>query len=104
MARFRLRACGLKNRKQWFVDGEQGDSTCPTCGHGREDEVHLIFRCQTYADFRSKYNIFDSVPSEPIMNDVTVLLSSKDETTIKSVAKYLTETMNLRRKLISSCD
>ena len=54
LAKFRLRVCGLKNRKNWFITREEGDLTCPMYGQANEDEVHFLFQCQAYANLRKR--------------------------------------------------
>jgi hypothetical protein len=102
LARFRLRACGLKNHKQWFTTDEQNaiDLICPVCGQGSEDEVHFIFHCQAYTELRKKYTLFDSITTQPNMNHVSTILASKDETEITSLAKYIVEALRVRKKKI----
>jgi hypothetical protein len=102
LARFRLRACGLKNLKQWFTTDEQNaiDLICPVCGQGSEDEVHFIFHCQAYTELRKKYTLFDSITTQPNMNHVSTILASKDETEITSLAKYIVEALRVRKKKI----
>ena len=98
LAKFRLRVCGLKNHKQWFTTKEEGDLTCPMCGPASEDEVHFLFQCPAYANLQTKYNIFHSTTTQFSMKHVSTLLVSKDETEIKTLAKYVTEAMSVRKK------
>ena len=67
------------------------------CGQASED-VHFIFQCQAYANFRVKYNISDSATTQVSVKHVSTLLASKDETEIKTLAKYITEAMSVRKK------
>ena len=76
LAKFRLRVCGLKIHKQWFVTREEVDLTCPMCGQASEDEVHFLFQCQACANLRMKYNIFDSATTQFSMKHVSTLLPS----------------------------
>ena len=78
LAKFRVRVCGLKDHKQWFITREEGDLTCPMCGQASEDEVQFLFQCQAYANLRMKYNIFDSATTQFSMKHVSTLLASKD--------------------------
>ena len=53
LARFRLRACGLKNHKQWFTTEQEEDLTCRMCGQKSEDETHFVFHCKAYTALRN---------------------------------------------------
>ena len=101
-ARFILRACGLKSHKQWFSIEQQGDFTCSMCGQEREDEIHFVFHCQAYTDFRKNYNMLDSHTIQSGINCLRVLLASKNETKIIALAKYITEAMKIRRNKVEN--
>ena len=98
LAKFRSRVRGLKNHKQWVVIREEGDLTCPMCGQASEDEGHFLSQCQAYVNSRMKYNIFESATTQFSMKHVSTLLAFKDETEIKTLAKYITEAMSVRKK------
>ena len=68
------------------------------CGQANEDEVYFLSQCQACANLRMKYNIFDSATTQFSMKHVSTLLASKDETEIKTLAKYITEAMSVRKK------
>ena len=67
------------------------------CGQASED-VHFIFQCQAYANFRVKYNIFDLAATQISMKHVSTRLASKNETAFKSLAKCITEATVVRKK------
>ena len=67
------------------------------CGQASED-VHFIFQCQAYANFRVKYNISDSATTQVSVKHVSTLLASKNETEFKSLAKCITEATGVRIK------
>ena len=53
---------------------------------------------QAYANLRMEYSTFDSATTQFSMKHVSTLLASKDETEIKTLAKYITEAMSVRKK------
>ena len=67
------------------------------CGQACED-AHFLFQCQAYANLRMKYNIFDSATTQVSTKHVSTLLASKDETEIKSLAKYFMGATDVRKK------
>ena len=70
------------------------------CRQASEDEGHLLFQCLAYANLRMKYNIFDSAATHFSMKHVNILLASKDETEIKTLAKCIKEAMSVRQNKI----
>ena len=61
LIRFRLRACGLRSHKVWFLTEASENSSCPVCGYILEDEVHVLFRCSAYVQIRQKYGLTEPV-------------------------------------------
>ena len=55
VAQFRLGCHGLAVREgRWGVRTPRSQRTCPCCGHGVEDELHL-WECPIYEDARSSF-------------------------------------------------
>ena len=75
---------------------------CLVCGQEGEGEAHFVFNCKAHTDIGKKYSIFDSPTTHCGMNHVSALLTSKNETEITALAKYITEAMKVREKKIEN--
>ena len=101
LTRFRLRVSGLKNCKRWFQNENlTNDVMCPSCRNATEDEVQFLFHCSAYTEKRKCSNILNITIDNPDHAYVARLLSSGDENTIKSIAKFVADAMNVRKKII----
>eukprot|EP00745_Piridium_sociabile_P044188 TRINITY_DN9210_c0_g1_i1.p1 TRINITY_DN9210_c0_g1~~TRINITY_DN9210_c0_g1_i1.p1 ORF type:complete len:408 (+),score=9.52 TRINITY_DN9210_c0_g1_i1:2081-3304(+) len=97
LARFRLRTLGLNAHKQWFQTDPSTCSPCPMCGFLTEDEIHFLFHCKAYAQIREKCVVFksNSAKNEDIFG---VLKMNHQISALQSLAKFIAEALNLRRK------
>ena len=61
LTRFRLRACGLRSHKVWFLTEASENSSCRMCGYILEDEVHVLFQCPAYVQTHKKYGLTEPI-------------------------------------------
>ena len=71
-------------------------------GQEREDEIHFIFHCQAYTNLRKNYSMLDSQTVQYGINYLRTLLTSKNETKIIALAKYITEAVKFRRNKVEN--
>jgi hypothetical protein len=98
LARFRSRTIGLNAHKQWFHDDDISlIAPCPMCGFYKEDDIHFLFSCKTYDVIRKKCKILEKHVAV-YLDLVGVLKMNYDDESIKSLAKYIAEALNIRTK------
>lgn len=66
------------------------------CKHEIEDEVHVLFDCPAYDNYRSKVDVLKSTPPyEQGTDQITQVFIDNSETTIKQICiKYLKTEIN----------
>ena len=77
------------------------ERTCKLCSLGVEDEAHFMLYCPVLDWLRQKY-IQSKFYVSPNINKFYVLMSTKNETIIDGVAKYLYHAFEFRKELIES--
>ena len=78
LTRFRLRACGLRSHKVWFLIEASENSSCPMCGYILEDEVHVLFQCPAYVQTRQKDGLTEPI-NQPNWSHVRNIHACEDE-------------------------
>eukprot|EP00745_Piridium_sociabile_P032735 TRINITY_DN5549_c0_g1_i12.p1 TRINITY_DN5549_c0_g1~~TRINITY_DN5549_c0_g1_i12.p1 ORF type:complete len:436 (-),score=19.73 TRINITY_DN5549_c0_g1_i12:134-1441(-) len=99
-ARFRLRTFGFNANKRWFQPGTSTEIPCPLCDYSVDNEIHFVFDCKALEKVRSRCEVFGK--DAALRKDLISLLSSEDDDTIISVAKYISEAWSIRRKTVLS--
>ena len=69
---------------------------CIHCTNAIEDEVHFLLYCPLYTELRSKY-IDKKYWEYPTLNKFNILLSSKNEKTIRNLAMFIYYAMKYRK-------
>ena len=77
------------------------ERTCKLCSLGVEHEAHFILYCPVLDWSRQKY-LRSKFYVSPNINKFNVLMSTKNETIINDVAKYLYLAFKFRKMLIDS--
>jgi hypothetical protein len=98
MARFRLRTLGFNANKYWFHTDSSTEEPCPMCSCELEDEDHFLFHCKAYENLRVKYVFFESKPTRSC--NVTEVLRSQNDNTVKSIAMFIAEALKLRQNVL----
>ena len=99
LTKFRLRVSGLQNMKLWFLNEERVDgNVCPSCESAAEDEIHFLFQCAMYADIRINCEILGSSTGIADQNHVARVLSCTNQKDIISLARFISEAMNVRTR------
>jgi hypothetical protein len=96
MARFRTRTLGLFANRRWY-ELTTGDRRCVLCNdESLENEEHFIFNCKTYSDLRARSLLF--VCNSGRTSGIKQLLQSTNEQVVLSLAKFIAEAAELRKR------
>jgi hypothetical protein len=99
LIRFRLRVCGLRGHKMWFLSEPSDNSSCPMCGHSLEDEIHFILKCPAYAQIRHRYRFMQ--PTDNVTwGTVKDILTSTDENKLINLSKFIAIALDMRKKTV----
>ena len=100
---FSLRACGFKSHKQWFFAEQQGETLPAQCVVRREKIRYTLFFIARSIQTCERITAYLTHPTvQSGINNLRALLASKNETKIIAMAKYITETMKIRRKKVEN--
>ncbi len=72
---------------------------CPFCKIEIEDEYHFVLVCPLYKDLREKYIPYLDIASR---YQFSILMSSRNESTIKNLAAYIYHSYNLRNNFTAT--
>jgi hypothetical protein len=91
-----MRTLGLYANRRWFDVDVSVNATCPLCSDGLEDESHFFFDCRDYNTLRTTSTLFDKYNLK--RHNLTSVISSTNADLIKSLAKFISDAFNYRRK------
>lgn len=96
LTRFRLSAHNLEIEAGRYLNIERENRFCKICNLTVvESEYHFLLCCPLYRDIRCNYIKNCSFPN---LNKFNLLLSSKNKSTVRNVAKYITEALKKRQE------
>ena len=90
LEKIRLGVCRTKKKhKQLFITREEANLPALCVDRPVKIMCTFCFQCQAYANLRMKYNVFDSATAQVSVKHISTILASKNETEIKTLAKYI---------------
>ena len=98
-ASFRLSCHGLEIETGRHRGIDKVNRVCKFCINCVEDEYHFMLICKVYDDLRRKY-MMPKYYLAPNLHKFYILMSSKNEIVIRSVAMYLFYATARRNELI----
>ena len=101
LAKFRTCSHNLEIEVGRHAGIARTDRTCKPCSLGVEDEAHFMLYCPVLDWLRQKY-LLSKFYVSPNINKFHMLMSTKNETIINDVAKYLYHAFKFRKELIDS--
>jgi hypothetical protein len=97
LIRFRLGINEL-GVNQWYKSENEVNKNCPFCPDFLESELHLLFGCPVYGDYRCKYlRCFLQGNSEPTLH---MLFENMEVNSLRNLAMFIFYALKLREELI----
>ena len=100
LAQFRSGVHQLEIERGRYHNIPYDQRLCKLCNLEIEDEMHFMFRCETYAQLRQLY-----IPSQfytnPSRIKLSILFTSRNEQYVWNTALFIYHALNLKKSLLN---
>ena len=94
LTRFRLRACGLRSHKIWFLTEASKTVAARCVGIYWKMRYMFLFQCPAYEQIRQKYGLTEPI-NLPNWSHVRNMLACEDELKTINLSKFLTIALDI---------
>ena len=100
MTKFRFGVSDIEIHRKLYRYNYNLNVLCKLCGNSEENELHFVLCCPFYKSIREQL-IAPKFWKSPNMFRLQILLSSRNENTIKNLCVFLYKAFNVREIALS---
>jgi len=89
-----------KHRLRYRLGVTPQQLLCPVCKAATEDEAHILFNCNAYADLRNDSYLFAN--NGTVINTISALMSAEDDQSVCELSRFLYKVFKVRSNFVKT--